>query len=486
MAMVLLAGTGAFCDQLLAACGDGAIQIYEVEQCPYHAWFEAPPAGSGTVSAAWWQVGFGNLNVNVGGINNGSGWRGSPAPAIFMGNDSGLNTGDPNLLDIGSAVPFGGPAGSLCVGVSGSANWARPGIDGCADNVRTGLGPKGYSKDDNHLNTYYYSALTLAGGYLGTYTLAYQTDAPMAVLLTESTGKWYALAMFASTPRPGKENDAAPGNFSMGAISNGVLNTATGQRNIIPWRRVPLGTPGDPNTGTVTATFADPNNPTTSPRILAMTWTGPTAASVISDGSTRPTADTTMPVSGVGVMDQGPLVRYAVETAPIQAGPPIACGAFATVIPVDPNAGTSTTVTVNPDTCVRLRTIVGRTPFTSTASLANASSGRLGDLQTSTVTNPILVGGSLVSARVVIDSATKKGGEIFVTFHTGAELGTPTYSVRGVGANGKEITLASVPCSACDSGLGGSYTVTVSGKGGVKSIYIVSSTGDKSNTVQVK
>jgi hypothetical protein len=467
--LALVASLGVAGDTLQAACSEANITaIYPIGQCGSRSWFAPPPAGAGAVSASWWQIGFGNNAIRDGRGALGTAFQIGAAGGGFIGNDNGLVT-TLSGLDIGDAGVVGGPAGALCVGATGSANWSINGLDGCSDNQRTLTGPYGYSKNDDILNPYFASGVP-AGGGVGIYSTAYQIDAPMAILLTESTGKSFALAMFASRSRNQSATDTDTGSYDMRTVIGDPNPTKPGIDDVIPWQPVP--------NPTIAATLSNPSDPA-SPRILNMNWTG---VRLVTDNSTRPSSDTTMPVPGVGVNDQGPLVRYAVDIAPITTPPD--CGAFTTALSTNNTSATVTNVPQN--SCVRLTTHFGRTPATTAVSSANAANGRLGDLGYNVASPTILVGGSLVGNKLVIDSAVKKGGDILISFHTGAELGNPSFVAHGLSANGKDSALGSVPCTACTSGLGGSYTITASGKGGVKSVYILSSTGEKSNTMDVK
>jgi len=195
--LAILASAGLAAQSAFASCvdPDGTDAIV---QCGLRAWFNPPPAGSGAVKGAWWQVGFGNAQrarsnlattTEVG--QDGSAWVASAGtctvgtctngtcttgPVIgadcsangnldcgqcatgtvgsrctvagnctgFIGNDSGLRVNDPNAafppidLTPGDAPGgAGGPPGALCFG--STANWKTNGSDGCADNPRTGL-----------------------------------------------------------------------------------------------------------------------------------------------------------------------------------------------------------------------------------------------------------------------------------------------------------------------------------------------------------
>src|SRR5262249_54983655 len=130
-ALAIVGGMAFVTDGLYAACNGEGHLGYSVIQCGQRSWFNAPPAGSGTVSVAWWQLGFGNRNVSNGGAPTGTAFV---LGTGFIGNDSGSATAAD--LDMQSAAFVGGPAGSTCF--SSSSNWITAGIDGCADDSRDG------------------------------------------------------------------------------------------------------------------------------------------------------------------------------------------------------------------------------------------------------------------------------------------------------------------------------------------------------------
>src|SRR5262249_14276921 len=150
--------------------------------------------------------------------------------------------------------------------------------------------------------------------------------------------------------------------------------------------------------------------------------------------------------------DQGKIVHYAVETAPIldAAG---TCGTFTAGASTD---NTSTSVNVPQNTCVRLLTTFGRVPqFTGTPTAANAREGKMGDIGYLVRSATSRTGATPLGNQAVVDSATKKGTDVTVASHTGSELNTPPYPLHGIAANGKDSVLGTVACTACSSGLGG-------------------------------
>jgi hypothetical protein len=186
---------------LWAYC-DSSKESYPIFQCSGLAYFNPPPdfnpnkyfldpnspsAGLQNITAVFWQIGFGNNTANPGAGSSGIGISGKNS---FTGNDQGSWSVD--LLEASSATLEPGiPLGALCLGTN---NWANPGVDGCPDNPRD---PALSHTDDDLLNPYfdlYYSST----GYPGHYSLAWQQDYPMAVLLTESSGFYFAIAAVAS------------------------------------------------------------------------------------------------------------------------------------------------------------------------------------------------------------------------------------------------------------------------------------------------
>lgn len=465
--LVLMGGVGMAADGLYAACSAEGHLGYPIVQCGNRTWFTPPPALSGTVSYSWWQIGFGNANVNSGAGTNGAGF----ALTLFNGNDTGIIT-NPADLDVVDAAQIGGPVGSTCF--SSATNWIAAGIDGCADNARDGATGTtyGYSRDDQALNKYF------DGTGSGAFTRDYQTDSPMGFLLKESTGKYFALAFLANLSRNQDPADASEGSFQFASIANGDMN-AQGAPTVVPWQTIP--------TPSISADFTIPAD-TTSDRILTMAWP---AVRIVDDASVRPSTDTTIfpdtangGANGVGVRDQGRLVRYIVETADMDAG-----GNCLTVWTTKLAAGSALNAVVSPvpqNTCVRLTTAFGRTPSGLTASVTTARRGQLGDIGYQVSSAAVKIGGTLVSQKVNVTSVKKAGGEIVVDFTTSTELNVSRFDVYGVDNRGKASLLGSTTCLSCTSGLGNGYSVSVKG-GSAKSVYVVMEpSGEKSAVVSVK
>jgi len=224
------------------------------------------------------------------------------------------------------------PAGGFCLR---NNNWGNAGVDGCSDNDRGTTLP---SNNDEMLNPYF-DVYYAVNGYPGIYTLERQQDYPMAVLLNESSARYFAFAAVATMSRgntgdgdngpcalPAGANiaacDARPGFFSFGDVTNGLANAGTpGTNNVIPWQLVPQ--PDVTSSG-----LADPNNPS-SGYVVDLTWTG---ATLYSDQSHRPTGHPQMgpaeagSADGVGVSDLSarfPLIRSGSKSLHLEIRPTV-------------------------------------------------------------------------------------------------------------------------------------------------------------------
>src|SRR5262245_62365648 len=243
MAGLLLVTAGS--SGLFATCQVGVFPIF---QCGFIGWFAPPPADAGSISAVWWQVGFGNNLVNTGVIGAAAQDGTGVTTGAFPGNDSGLstpanpaktNTGAFALTNaqavLGNLYPGMIPAGALCADYENS--WGGAGVDGCADNART----TSALDNDDILNPYW----TLTYGPCPAddcpyETTSYLTDYPIAMLARTSSNKYFALAFVASINRNGNSADQSEGVFNVGAITTGDLNPIPGKgNNIIPWQPVP-------------------------------------------------------------------------------------------------------------------------------------------------------------------------------------------------------------------------------------------------------
>jgi hypothetical protein len=350
---------------VFAMCTRSTMPIF---QCGFVGWFGPPPNGTGAVSAVWWQLGYGNRQVNNGAVPTDAQEGTGIAPAgVFSGNDSGL--GPVYMTPAGDALPQYAaqiPNGSLCSNFENS--WAGTGIDGCADSQRT----SNVADHDFLLNPYWGIAYGPCWADNCPYeTTSYQTDYPMAMLLRESTNRFFALAFVASKTRHGDSTDISESFFDLGAVNNGDPNPVfPALNNIVPWQPVPV-----PRFAGVTPG---------SPPVVHLSWGN---VRVVSDTSTRPTgfrAAAPVIAGGVGVLDQGMLVRYVLETTPLSSGlDPNAPGLVWTpmsTIPAPSGALVTANVNVPGNMAVRVRTLLGKTPRTASTLLDQARVGASGDL----------------------------------------------------------------------------------------------------------
>src|SRR5262245_20993065 len=145
------------------------------------------------IQVVFWQIGFGNQTLNTG---LGSSGTGNSSASTFNGNDSGRRSIE--LRKLTSVLGAGaGPAGAVCIGV---VHWGDQGIDGCPDNPRT---TDLQASDDDILNPYY-DVYLLQQDRLnkqGTYSLDWQQDYPMAVLLKTPDQRYFAYAAVATATR---------------------------------------------------------------------------------------------------------------------------------------------------------------------------------------------------------------------------------------------------------------------------------------------
>ena len=427
---------------------------YPIQQCGQMTWFAPPPPGSGTVSATWWQIGMGNRQVvdpTVGVSANpvdGDGFIDTPNPGLFIGNDSGALTTGPadgtptGGLDLVSAASSGGPPGSLCFGPA--ANWALPFVDGCADQNRA-YNYLGDSQDssDNYLDPYFSAAMG-GPGYFTDHALV---DSAMAVLLTESTKKHFALAFFSSTPRFGNPNDIFDRGFDMSRIINGDPNPFGGRNDIVPWQIIP-------------APFVEVLSNSPPSASVRVAWD---PIRIIHDGSTRPNSGAMLAappaqdrwvlgedpngdvLTGVGVLDEPVLARYSVEYRPFDHGtacdPNAAWTSVGSPVYQSPNDAQpkQVLVTLPGNGCVRLRTAFGRVPVstfrttpadaaTRNANRFDAQASMLGDLGYDVVSEGVPLGAPCVLSAPVgwwpaNGSAADSAGSNHGTLVNGASIG---------------------------------------------------------------
>lgn len=485
MAGLLLLTAGS--SGLFAVCQEDT--VFPMFQCGFVGWFAPPPADAGNINAIWWQIGYGNNLLNN-GIIGAAGVDGTGAVGTtFPGNDSGIasptttTTGPFGLKSaqavLGGLYPGQIPAGALCADYENS--WGGFGVDGCADNRRT---TSGYD-NDNVLNPYwgtlgpcpYQPGEGDCSPYFSTY---YQVDYPIAILARTSSNKYFALAFVASNSRNQEPRDGSEGVFNVGAIVNGDPSPIPGKgNNIIPWQAVPK-----PHVTNVT-----PTSPGV-PRNVSLQWDN---VRIIHDGSSRPTgARATAPVAagGVGVLDHldeaGGLCRFQLQTAAVPGGNPSPDPSTLTWVnvPGAPACGgtgpVTANLTVNPDTAIRVRTVLGKLARTASTAVANARLGASGDLgfeATDCTANNCLnsapitvIGGGLVGQTIIDGVAVKEQGGVRVTFRTTAEA-----SVSGIDVLGKgDVVIRSVACKQCTTGVGDSYDVLLENKDlkGAKSLKL--------------
>lgn len=440
MAGLLLVTAGS--QAVLANCTQNAA-VFPIFQCGFKGFFAPLPAGAGTITTAWWQLGYGNRGIANGIGGTGTEGTGIAPVGVFSGNDSGNAVLE--LTDAQSVLPqFPGiPAGALCSNFENS--WGSVGTDGCSDNPRSTSG----ADNDNLMNRYFSE---YGPGYYSTY---YQIDYPMGVLLTESSGDWFALAFVANkqraTNQADRANDIGEGFFDLATVTNGSPNPIDpGKNSMIPWQAVP-------NLRVDATTFSNPADKQNSDRILALSWI---PAVAVSDGSVRPSGRTlNNPGNGVGVLDQGPLIRYSVESAPITTATPDP--GMLTWTSIAQTTGNTANVTVGPDTALRLRTIFGKAPQTSAVSTANAREGKLGDLGYDVAGDLTIIAGPLVSEKVLDLAAVRSKNEVLVTFRTSSEVSVSSVTVLAVSSKG-EVVLKTVPAKEGTTGIGASYEVSLS------------------------
>ncbi len=346
-----------------AVCGNAG--GFAVHQCSDRSWFEPPPEGSGAVRAVFWQIGFGNATVSNGHGSLGVG----VAPAgVFNGNDSGL--ADLPLLSASALLGDARvPEGALCLG---PANWGSRGVDGCCDNRRDAA----TVRNDGFLNPYFDPALLRREGR-AVASLQRVEDYPIALLLTEETGQYFAAAAVAAASRGGDPEDLRPGHFTFADVKNGEPNPITDARNVIPWQEAPRARLEilEPAAGAQEGT--------------ARAWQVRAAWKPVilhDDGSRIPSEAHAIdnPGRGVGVADMGPLVRYRVEKASIlealldEDGYPMAD--LLLWEEVAETEESSARIEMGEDACLRVAVHLGLAPRTRAVSVAECALGRCGDI----------------------------------------------------------------------------------------------------------
>jgi hypothetical protein len=523
MMLAVAAGIALASDGLLANCQDAG-RTYLISQCANNAWFGPPIAlvdgvPPGVVSAQSWQLGFGNANALQSATltaHDGSAFIQLPLPGVFIGNDNGRQVADPTAaesMDLRDAPSFpgmvGAPlAGSRCFGFA--FNPTNPGWDGCLDDNRTATGAaggtaaQGIDASDSYVNKYTdyscgVSPYVCDGLVNEAADYEPQLDAPIAVLLKEGNNKQFALAMLASRNRNKNLSDLDEGRYEFGDINTGVDAhiPATGRMNVVPWQAIPK-----PNV----SVLLDPNqDPALQPRMLMVSWT---PIALHHDSSTRPNPNAVAngalgTATGVGVLDQGPLAHYRLESRPLlDSGLCDTAASFTTIATRDhPTASITPNPTVSPKTCVRLTTLFGRTPtgvFLTAATTANRNANRIttelglmGDVGYSVSSDEVKIGGGspLVADKAILTVASKNKNAILVGWETTSENSVTGFQIVGVDAKGGRKTVGSADCKQCTTGLGASYQqiVEVNKLQGSKKMVIVSQpSGKESNPLDIQ
>jgi hypothetical protein len=467
------------------AMANCAGELYAVFQCADRAYFNPAPTGSGVVSSAFWQVGFGNGTLNTGVGTAGTGIGGG----LFNGNDNGVFT--PELIDaqvaIGSSTP---PAGSLCFR---NNNWANSGIDGCCDNPRGGVMTG--TEDDNILNPLYnvYSARNLTDPSTGNLykpedvpSNDWVMDGPMMALLRESTGSYFAVAAVSTSPRAGV-GDITAGFYSFHEVSNGLTNPITSASNVVPWQLVPGRKACSLCPGLV-RDISDANMPG-SPHILTLGWD---SVIVYSDNASRPSTNPTVPSGGMGTTaaEAGGLVRYVVEKQTnVNASNPGALDPNGWVTDATyTNPTNSAFVTVDPNSCVRLHTYFGASNVPVTQNNANCRVGKCGDLGYDVVSPVSCVTGALASeAPIELKAIRQQGGVFTITWRASAELTTTSYRIDAVTKKGA-VTLGTVPATETGTGTSAAYkfTAVATQLKGARTIEVIAMPSGSRQRVQIR
>jgi len=470
------AGPAAF-----ANCTDfGGFAIF---QCADRAYFEPAPAGSGVVSGVFWQIGYGNdkLNNSTGAAGTGIGGGGT-----FNGNDQGLwpvDLADARIA-IGSNTP---PAGSLCLR---SNNWANSGVDGCCDNPRDAALP--ITKDSilnplynvNYVRNYSYDPNTHPSNN-------WVQDSPMAALLRESNGHYFAVAAQSTLVRTSVQ-DARPGFYNFKGVDNGHLNPFGPVNNIVPWQKTPgYKAPGD--TFGLVRNVSDANMPNATHNVT-LGWDDVIVHQDTGAAGSRPSTNGTVTgagFAGMGSAEVGPLVRYVAETqAIVDANNPVgslnpngwtAAGTFH-------NPTNSAVISVGPDTCVRLHTYFGHEPDTTTQTTATCRLGQCGDLGYDVTSPASCIGGPLVSETPINLSAIReRAGAVTITWKAAAELTTSSYRIEAVTKKGVTV-LGTVPATATGSGTSASYkfSANVTQLKGTRTIQVVALPSGAKQSAQIQ
>jgi hypothetical protein len=479
-ALAVLAAVAAMSAGPAAFAGCSDFGGFAVFQCADRAYFEPAPAGSGTVTPVFWQIGYGNQNVNDGSGASGTGIGGGGA---FNGNDQGVF--DVGISDALTAIGApGAPAGALCLSVN---NWANTGIDGCCDNPKDSALP--VSKDGilnplydvNYVRNYGYDPNTNPSN-------KWVQDSPIAALLRESNGHYFAFVATSTLDRFSIA-DPRPGAYYFKDVDNGHVNPYDGTKhNVIPWQKVPgYKAPGD--AFGLVRDVSDANMPNATHNVT-LGWDD---VVVYQDHHNRPSTNVTVSTGDEGSAFVGPLVRYVVETqAIVNPNNPVgslnpngwtAAGTFH-------NPANSAVISVGPDTCVRLHTYLGHEPtvLPPNQNSGTCRVGECGDLGYDVASPASCVGGPLVSETPVNLSAIReRAGAVSITWKAAAELTTTSYRVEAITKKGATV-LGTVPATATGSGASASYkfSASVTQLKGTRTIQVVALPSGAKQSVQIQ
>jgi hypothetical protein len=340
---------------------------FAVMECADRAYVAPVPEGGGAVSALFWQIGFGNALINNG---EGSTGTGVFPLGVFSGNDSGLFS--MALTDAREHLRDDRvPPGALCID---PANWGNTGVDGCCDDARD---PNQRGAEDSMLNPTFDTRVQIKEGRFVP-TLDRVQDYPMAILLKEDTGAWFAVAAVASRDRGDVLEDLRSGNYTFGAVQDGAANPLTGLRNVIPWQGTPVPTVK------VLGPAPGADSASEGPRWRAsVRWEG---VSFPSDLSHRPSEayEIDNPGHGAGVADMGRLVTYVVEAVHLTSimidenGYPLRD--LLVWEPVKETSESEAILDFQEDTCLRIAVHFGKRSRTRSVSVNECALGRCGDI----------------------------------------------------------------------------------------------------------
>ncbi len=391
VALIVVLWAAATFTSIRPACTiQGGFPVY---QCGDRAWFRSPPEGSGAVTALFWQIGYGNAS-----INNAEGTQGTGLgpPGVFSGNDSGLYE-----VPLIAAAPLVDPEGragveqdALCLG---PVNWGNHGVDGCCDNRRM-EGPR--AGQDRYLNANFDAELMDREGRFAP-DLEGMTDHPMAVLLREETGRWFAVAAVAPFERPSDRPDIRSGHYTFASIADGETNPLTGARNIIPWQAAPsltLEEDPSPRAGGDSG-VTDSGEKRSGTRRFDARWD---PVILHSDHSRRSSeAGKAKSSGGVGALEMGPLVSYSIERVRLLPEMVSAGGIpmreillWERVLTTGEPSGS---LDLAEDSCARAVVNLGRSPSSPGIGFIPCALGRCGDVGYSIPGPPVCVEGPILA-----------------------------------------------------------------------------------------